>query len=693
MAGDDLPAALAHLQQAAARFEALGDMKHHGRAICDQAAVLSALGRTAEADQASGQALALARHCDDLLSQGNALNMLTFHLADQAQALKLYRQASAAFGAAGSLGGQMTVLGNTGDAYRELGLARRARRLIAEACPLARHAGMQQALFSHLQNRFDIEWHTGALGAARDTAAEATAMQSRRNVGFPAYAAGQIALVEGQPAAAARLFEQAAEADSASDAGYAMASLGQAGRAHLAAGQRSEALAATRRSTGLHPAAGLAKLNGGYSVALWWAHCLALRANGQRAEAGEALALACRFVLEAAQGLSDEGLRRSLLNKRAEHREVVRAWLQHARKLPRAQREAHLAGESQPREPFERLVDTGLRGHLLAMLAAQAAVALANLRTAEARAAQAQAEQRASELAIINSIQQGVAGSLDFQGIVELVGDKLREVLKSEDVGITWFDVKTGLLHTLYAIEHGQRLVVPPRQPTPGDPWEQMVQSRQAYVVNSHAEMAAADVAGVLPGTDLARSFLKVPIIGSDRVLGFIDLEDHLRDNAYGEAEVRLVTTVAASMGVALENARLFDETQQRAAELDTINKVSQQVAGKLDLAALIELVGEQIRQVFKADLAYVALLDRASGAINFPYQYGEENAPIKFGEGLTSKIIETREALNLNCDVNRRSQEMGTDCSARRPCRPWACRSWWTAAAKARCRARCAAT
>ena len=354
--------------------------------------------------QASGQALALARHCDDLLSQGNALNMLTFHLADQAQALKLYRQASAAFGAAGSLGGQMTVLGNTGDAYRELGLARRARRLIAEACPLARHAGMQQALFSHLQNRFDIEWHTGALGAARDTAAEATAllpaMQSRRNVGFPAYAAGQIALVEGQPAAAARLFEQAAEADSASDAGYAMASLGQAGRAHLAAGQRSEALAATRRSTGLHPAAGLAKLNGGNSVALWWAHCLAPRANGQRAEAGEALALACRFVLEAAQGLSDEGLRRSLLNKRAAHREVVRAWLQHARKLPRAQREAHLAGESQPREPFERLVDTGLRGPLLAMLAAQAAVALANLRAAEAlerKVAERTAEARAAQ--------------------------------------------------------------------------------------------------------------------------------------------------------------------------------------------------------------------------------------------------------------------------------------------------------
>ena len=35
------------------------------------------------------------------------------------------------------------------------------------------------------------------------------------------------------------------------------------------------------------------------------------------------------------------------------------------------------------------------------------------------------------------------------------------------------------------------------------------------------------------------------------------------RDNAFGEAEVRLLSTVAASMGVALENVRLFKETQE----------------------------------------------------------------------------------------------------------------------------------
>ena len=79
-------------------------------------------------------------------------------------------------------------------------------------------------------------------------------------------------------------------------------------------------------------------------------------------------------------------------------------------------------------------------------------------------------EQRNAEMAVINSIQQGIAGELSFQAIVDLVGDKLREVLKSDDIGIVWHEPQTGLLHSLYVYEHGQRLTVPPKRPSRGRP-------------------------------------------------------------------------------------------------------------------------------------------------------------------------------------------------------------------------------
>ena len=93
-------------------------------------------------------------------------------------------------------------------------------------------------------------------------------------------------------------------------------------------------------------------------------------------------------------------------------------------------------------------------------------------------------------------------------------------------------------------------------------------------------------------------------------------LEDYERENAFGESEVRLLTTVAASMGVALENARLFDETQrlfkeseQRAAELAIINSVQEGLAAQLDFQAIVDLVGDKIAR----DLRHEGHVDRAA--------------------------------------------------------------------------------
>src|SRR5450756_3098137 len=64
-------------------------------------------------------------------------------------------------------------------------------------------------------------------------------------------------------------------------------------------------------------------------------------------------------------------------------------------------------------------------------------------------------------------------------------------------------------------------------------------------------------------------------------------------------------------MSVALENARLFDETQRllketekRATELRIINSVQEGLAQKPDTASIYDLVGNKIRELYpQADL------------------------------------------------------------------------------------------
>ena len=210
---------------------------------------------------------------------------------------------------------------------------------------------------------------------------------------------------------------------------------------------------------------------------------------------------------------------------------------------------------------------------LLAMLAGQAAVALANLRfaggleaqvadrTAEARSAQAEAEQRAGELALINGIQQAMADSLDFQAIVDLVGDKLREVLHTDTLGIRWYDDEARRVSFLYEVERGQRIHPAPRQIVPGGPVEQLSRTRQPLLYPTREAMRAAGLLRV--GAEQCLSAMRVPIVRGERMVAFISLENYEREQAYGEAELGLVATIAASMGVALDNARLFKETQE----------------------------------------------------------------------------------------------------------------------------------
>jgi len=945
----DLPAAIRHATRAAAMFGRLGHTWLQGRALHALSGALWASDRIAAARRAATEALALARRSGDLFGQAGAFNNIALAEADFAQALRLYAQALDAYKAAGYVVSVTSVVTNIGATYGDLGLYRRARRETLAALDLARRAGAQVLLTVPLWNLSEFAIVLGSLDEARSFAVEADALsRALRETRFRDHLLllqGAILQREARWAEAARHFEQALR--KAPSVEITLAALTEAGRSHLAAGQAVKALAATRTAAEQHRAMRFPPLDTAKPQAIWWRYSQALQANGLHAAARKALEQSWRLLLRSMASLHDEGLRRNYLNKRADNREILFAWLAHARerKLPKREREAHLTGKVSLRASFERLVDTGLRlneikseaalceflidevteltgaervllvtqtkdadnalaiagalvpadedersllevitpwlaevrrsraaqlrhapqgapaidqrsslivplivqrdllGYiyvdidgafgrfhdgdrdLLAMLASQAAVALANVRFAEDLERKvtdrtAELEQRAGELTIINSIQQGIAGSLDFQGIVELVGDKLREVLKSDDVGISWIAHDTRTIRRLYVVEHGKRLQLPEEFIDSDERWDRILARRAPLVQNTLADNA---VGGAVPGTDVCLSSAIVPIVVGDRRVGSISMENHEREYAFGESEVRLLSTIAASMGVALQSALLFDETQrrtresaalaevgrdisstldlptvmdriarhakdllgadtsaiflpesaneggapafraivaegedtaqvkdlkvvsgsgiigaiiasgraesvndvdhdpravqiegtgrasderlmvaplragkvvkgamavwrnggkpfrqheleflvglslaaavamenarlfaqaeQRATELDTVNTVSQQVAGKLDIAALIELVGEQVRRVFRPDIAYVALIDRATQMIHFPYRHGEVTGSRRHGEGLTSRIIDTGAPLLLNSD------------------------------------------
>jgi signal transduction histidine kinase/DNA-binding response OmpR family regulator len=787
----DMPRALALALDAAARFEALGMTAWQARALNRAGGrVMQFMGRAAEADELNRRALELARRCGDPIGQAAALNGLTFNDPDYTALIATYREIIELARSIGHSAAVPLYLGNLAITYGDLGLFRRYRRLLIEALAAIAAVGNRVIEASQLWSLAEEEVRLRHADAARDLAARATALS--REIGASHLYANEfatragLAFQAGQPAEAARLLE-CAIAVAAEQPEIQMSLLPELARAWRVAGRPRKALAASRRAAALHEDSGLLQIDGMQRDALWWRYCQALQANGRHAEALAALQRAYGFVCETVAPLSDEGLRRNALNKHDYRREIVLAWLAHARAagLPAEQAQAHLAGAANLREPFQRLVDAGLRLNvlrsmeelteflvdeatelsgaervllvlddagrltvagslvpdgedaatllaavtpwldearrtravslrhgpegaepldqrscivaplvagnqvigflyadlegafgrfhdtdrdLLGMLAAQGAVALSNARwgenleaqvqqrTAEARAAQAAAEQRAAELAVINSIQQGIAGSLDFQGIVEVVGNKLREVMRSDDMGITWVEHDTRTLRSVYIVEHGRRLHIPdhgfPNDEQGQERWARLLARREPKVHNTPSEMFAEGLQ-VVPGTDLALSVVEVPMVVADRIVGIIDLENHEREHAFSPADVALLVTIAGSLGVALQNARLFEDIQRRTRESAALAEVGRDISSTLDVAQVMQRIAHHARELLSADNSAI-FVPAESGSYRAIVASGEieqqlRNTVVRPGVGIIGSIIASGTAECVN--------------------------------------------
>ncbi|HMA21859.1 MAG TPA: GAF domain-containing protein, partial [Gemmatimonadaceae bacterium] len=265
-------------------------------------------------------------------------------------------------------------------------------------------------------------------------------------------------------------------------------------------------------------------------------------------------------------------------------------------------------------------------------------------------------------------MQLGLASKLDMQAIYDLVGDKISEIFHQADLHIRIYDPQTNLIHYPYVCENGQRNVVESQLRREKGFNAHVLRTRETLVINENMAQAVESYGSrVLPGSHMEKSSIYVPLVAGDQARGLINLFDMEREHAFSDSDVRLLQTLANSMSVALENARLFDETnrllkatEQSNTELATINTVSQAVSGEIALDNLIHLVGEQMRMVFQADIVYVALLDSTTDTINFPYTYGEQFVSMPFGAGLTSKIIQTGQPLLINEDVDQRRLAIG---------------------------------
>ncbi len=236
--------------------------------------------------------------------------------------------------------------------------------------------------------------------------------------------------------------------------------------------------------------------------------------------------------------------------------------------------------------------------------------------------------ERAAELAIINSVQKGLAAKLDMQGMYDLVGDKIQEIFDAQIVDIGLYDLPARKVIFPYTIERGVRYPDPEWHDF-GPLVNQFGRDTRTSPHQRCSGLGRGDRQQAAHHRWRSRAISPVrAVVGRRRAAGS-DLAPEQRPDVRLQRGRRPPSDdPRSSLSVALENARLFDETQrlltetnERAAELAIINSVQEGLAEKLDMQSMYELVGDKIQEIFDAQVVDIGIYNHVEGMVRLPVQ------------------------------------------------------------------------
>lgn len=111
------------------------------------------------------------------------------------------------------------------------------------------------------------------------------------------------------------------------------------------------------------------------------------------------------------------------------------------------------------------------------------------------------------------------------------------------------------------------------------------------------------------------------------------------------------------------ERKQTEEQLKSRIAELQAVHGISEKLVQRTDLQKLIHDTGEQIRTVLKADNLLIAIHDPNTNLIHFPYDFDagilRRDMPIRFGEGMTTRVMEGKKPVIIESDWERRAAEL----------------------------------
>ncbi|HLF73424.1 MAG TPA: GAF domain-containing protein [Anaerolineales bacterium] len=223
----------------------------------------------------------------------------------------------------------------------------------------------------------------------------------------------------------------------------------------------------------------------------------------------------------------------------------------------------------------------------------------------------AEEQQRARELATLYQATRSLTNSLEPEIIAQNLITVMEDLLHYEYAVIHLLDDQTRSLTPVALSSKAQSL----------DSYEKEMRYLQTsrlalgqgiigWVAQHGEPIRSGDVSKeprYLPAIKDIRSELCVPLIARGKVSGAINIET-TQPEAYTERDENLLTALANSAAIALENARLYKSEQKRRQEAETLRQAAAAISSTLDLNRVMDDILKALKQVIHYNSASVFL-------------------------------------------------------------------------------------
>lgn len=226
----------------------------------------------------------------------------------------------------------------------------------------------------------------------------------------------------------------------------------------------------------------------------------------------------------------------------------------------------------------------------------------------EAKRLLEQTEQRARQLETSAVISQSVGQILDLDVLLPQVVDLIKEQFDYDHVQVFLMDEENdwALLRASTG-EAGQKLLGVGHR----------LQRGSESVIGKVTELGQPTIALDTSDADvvhqpnpflpLTRSEMALPMVVKGEIVGALDVQSN-QPNAFDEEDMKVLTTLASQIAVAIDNARLYEEAEQSARDMSFLFEITTDAAAAPSLSEAMKEVAARLRQNVRTDIVAIYL-------------------------------------------------------------------------------------